>query len=37
MVHFGFAIVTIIGGHTTGSLSLCNLLEQQGVVSFFDP
>jgi hypothetical protein len=37
MVHFGFAIVTIIGGHTTGSLSLGNLLEQKGVVSFFDP
>jgi hypothetical protein len=37
MVHFGFAIVTILGGHTTGSLSLGNLLEQKGVVSFFDP
>ena len=36
MVNVGFAIVTIIIGHTTGSLGLSNLLEQKRVVALFD-
>lgn len=37
MVHFGFMIVTIIGGDTTGSFGLSNLCEQKGMIPFFDP
>jgi hypothetical protein len=37
VVNFGVVIFTIIIGHTPGSLGLSNLLEQKGMIPFFDP
>src|SRR5918992_6351208 len=37
MVNFGVVIFTIIIGHTPGSFGLSNLLEQKGMIPFFDP
>ncbi len=36
MVNFGFGIVTFIVSDTASSLGLSNLLEQKGMVPFFD-
>ena len=37
MVNVGLVIVTVIVSHTANSIGLGNLLEQKGMIAFFNP